>query len=82
MANILWLANYDRESFVVDNFPFVFFTVDAALEELVQSGVCLQHKVAVDGVSELLADTRSTSLMMKAMKCICAIYIAVKSPKC
>ena len=49
-------GNYDRVSFAVENFPFVFFTLEAARDELLQNGVSMRHEVAVDGVSELLAD--------------------------
>lgn len=49
-------GDYDKESFKLNNFPFVFHTVTAARELLLKSGVKLLHEVASDGVSELMAD--------------------------
>jgi len=49
-------GDYDKDTFAADNFPFVFFTVADARSELAQSGVTLLHEIAVDGVSELLAE--------------------------
>ena len=49
-------GNYNHETFQCDNFPFVFFTVANAREELVNAGIKLLHEIAADGVSELLAD--------------------------
>jgi len=49
-------GDYDKKTFALDNFPFVFFTVADARSELAQGGMTLLHEVAVDGVSELLAE--------------------------
>jgi len=50
-------GNYNKETFDVNNFPFVFFTVEEARNELIQSsGFNLLKEIAVDGVSELLAE--------------------------
>ncbi|MCL2399937.1 MAG: class I SAM-dependent methyltransferase [Defluviitaleaceae bacterium] len=49
-------GDYDKETFVVDNFPFVFFTVSKARNEIIQNEIILLHEIAVDGVSELLAE--------------------------
>ena len=50
-------AAYDRETFQVENFPFVFLTLDAMRRELAEIGVHVLREVASDGVSELLAGT-------------------------
>ncbi|MBQ9163070.1 MAG: class I SAM-dependent methyltransferase [Clostridia bacterium] len=49
-------GDYDRDSFRLDDFPFVFHTVDAAREILAAGGVKILHEVASDGVSELLEE--------------------------
>lgn len=49
-------GDYDKESFRLIDFPFVFHTVDAAKELITESGTKLLHSVAADGFSELLAD--------------------------
>ena len=54
--NYLNTGDYNRETFAVDNFPFVFFTVTNARNELMQTGLQILHEVAVDGVSELIAE--------------------------
>ena len=54
--NYLVNGEYNHETFRLNNFPFVFFTVDNARSELVNAGVKLIHEIAVDGVSELLAE--------------------------
>lgn len=48
---------YDHETFQVENFPFVFLTLDGMRRELWENGVELLREIAADGVSELLADT-------------------------
>lgn len=45
---------YDKESFRLVDFPFVFHTLDACRELLGDGGVRLLHEVAADGVSELM----------------------------
>ena len=45
--------NYD-EHFKIEDFPFVFFTVDEARQMLVNGNINLLNEVASDGVSELL----------------------------
>lgn len=49
-------GDYDKESFRLDNFPFVFHTVDAARALLQKGGVNILCEVASDGFSELLED--------------------------
>lgn len=49
-------GDYDKESFRLEDFPFVFHTVDACRELLRGCGVSILHEVAADGASELLAD--------------------------
>ena len=48
-------GDYDKETFKLNDFPFVFHTVDRARALLTGSGVHLLHEVASDGASELLA---------------------------
>ena len=47
---------YDKETFKLDDFPFVFHTVDECRELLDEGGIKVMHEVAADGVSELLED--------------------------
>lgn len=49
-------GDYDKESFKLEDFPFVFHTVDGCRELLNRGGVKIIHEIASDGVSELLAD--------------------------
>ena len=49
-------TSYDHESFKVEDFPFVFFTVDACREMLKSGGIEIRHEVASDGFSEMLED--------------------------
>jgi len=53
-VNYLKNGDYNHETFAVNNFPFVFFTVADARDELSQIKVL--HEVASDGISELLAE--------------------------
>jgi len=54
--NYLANGDYNHETFQLNNFPFVFFTVSDARDELVNTGIKLLHEIAVDGVSELLEE--------------------------
>ncbi len=47
---------YDHDTFHVEDFPFVFFTVSQCREMLQKGGVTLLREVAADGMSEMLAD--------------------------
>lgn len=49
-------GDYDKESFELEDFPFVFHTVDECRAMLHSGGVQVLHEVASDGVSELLED--------------------------
>lgn len=49
-------GDYDKETFRLHNFPFVFHTVDAARKLLWDGGIKILHEVASDGASELLAE--------------------------
>ncbi len=49
-------GRYDKETFKVEDFPFVFDTVSGARELLEQSGVIIEKEIASDGMSELLSD--------------------------
>jgi len=54
--NYLKSGYYNHETFAADNFPFMFFTVSEARDEIKKSGVEILHEVAADGVSELLSE--------------------------
>ncbi len=48
-------GDYDKDSFKMHDFPFVFFTLDQCRRMLREGGINILHEVASDGVSELLA---------------------------
>ena len=48
-------GDYDKETFKLNDFPFVFHTVGAARKLLSNSSINILHEVASDGASELLA---------------------------
>lgn len=48
--------SYDHETFKVEDFPFVFFTLPQCEAMLEKENICVEHIVAADGVSELLED--------------------------
>ncbi len=49
-------GSYDKETFRLEDFPFVFHTVEGCRAMLRKGGVKILHEVAADGASELLAD--------------------------
>ena len=49
-------GDYDKATFALENFPFVFHTVDACRAMLQRGGVNILHEVASDGISELMAE--------------------------
>lgn len=49
-------GDYDKATFKLDDFPFVFHTVDECRRMLREGGVRILHEVASDGVSELMAE--------------------------
>lgn len=49
-------GDYDKETFRLNDFPFVFHTVESARELLAEGGVKVLHAVAADGVSELMEE--------------------------
>lgn len=49
-------GDYDKESFKLHDFPFVFHTVDACRAMLRQGGVHILREIAADGVSELMEE--------------------------
>ncbi len=48
-------GDYDKETFKLNAFPFVFHTVGTARKLLADGGINILHEVAFDGASELLA---------------------------
>ncbi len=55
-ANYFSSGDYDKETFKLNDFPFVFHTVDAARKLLADGCVKVIHEVASDGASELMAN--------------------------
>lgn len=49
-------GDYNKETFRLDDYPFVFHTVERCRELLQKGGIHILHEVASDGVSELLQD--------------------------
>ena len=49
-------GDYNKETFRLDDFPFVFHTVDHCRALLEKAGIQIDHEVASDGASELLQD--------------------------
>ena len=49
-------GDYDKETFKLTDFPFVFHTVSACRDMLRKGGVHIVHEVASDGASELMAE--------------------------
>ena len=49
-------GDYDKETFKLNDFPFVFHTVDAARKILSDGSVNILHEIASDGASELMAE--------------------------
>lgn len=47
-------GEYNKETFKLDDFPFVFHTVDECRRILREGGVRVLHEVASDGISELM----------------------------
>lgn len=50
------VGEYDKETFRLEDFPFVFHTVDGCRAMLRAGGIRILREVASDGVSELLED--------------------------
>ena len=47
-------GDYDKETFRLNDFPFVFHTLNAARNALARNGLKPIHEVAADGASELM----------------------------
>ena len=54
--NYIKTGDYDRKTFKMDDFPFVFHTVEGCRNILKNGGIKIMHEVASDGVSELIAE--------------------------
>ncbi len=56
--DINWLkgTSYNHETLKVEDFPFVFFTYDDCVKMLKMANIDIIHRVASDGLSELLQD--------------------------
>ncbi len=52
----LLAGDYNKETFQLDDFPFVFHTLTRCRELLTKGGIRICKEIASDGVSELLAD--------------------------
>ena len=68
---------YNHENFRIDNFPFVFFTLEESREMILSNGLVMQKEIAADGVSELLAE--KINLMSEAAY---ARYLAYHMANC
>ena len=55
-SDYLIAGDYNKETFRLDDFPFVFHTPDHCRELLGKAGIQICHEVASDGASELLQD--------------------------
>ena len=55
-ADYLLRGDYDKETFRLEDFPFVFHTVPRCRELLAKAGIRVCHEVAADGASELLGE--------------------------
>jgi len=55
-ADYLINGEYDKQTFRLMDFPFVFHTLEHARDVLAEAGIRVLHEVASDGVSELLKD--------------------------
>ena len=55
-SEYLMAGDYNKETFRLDDFPFVFHTPDHCRELLGKAGIQICHEVASDGASELLQD--------------------------
>lgn len=54
-VNYFSIGDYNKETFKLNDFPFVFHTVDKARKLLADGCINVLHEVAADGASELLA---------------------------
>ena len=54
-SNYFSNGDYDKDTFKLNDFPFVFHTVESARNLLHKSDINILHEVASDGASELLA---------------------------
>ena len=54
-SNYFSNGDYDKDAFKLNDFPFVFHTVETARNLLHESDINILHEVASDGASELLA---------------------------
>ncbi len=55
-ADYLLNGDYNKETFRLDDFPFVFHTVEHCRALLGKAGIQIHHEVASDGASELLQE--------------------------
>ena len=55
-GNYFASGDYNKETFALDDFPFVFHTVAECREMLRRGGVRILREVASDGYSELMAE--------------------------
>ncbi len=54
--NYFMTGDYDKDTFALHDFPFVFHTVQECREMLFRGGVRILHEVASDGASELMEE--------------------------
>ena len=56
-ADYLLNGAYDKDTFKLYDFPFVFHTLARCRTLLKEAGIEILHEIAVDGVSELIQET-------------------------
>lgn len=81
-SDYLVSGDYNKETFQLDDFPFVFHTVDRCRELLIKAGIHIHHEVASDGVSELLKDLISTMDDTTYQQYLRYHYYICEKPEC
>lgn len=81
-SDYLVSGDYNKETFQLDNFPFVFHTVDRCRELLIKAGIHIHHEVASDGISELLKDLISTMDDATYQQYLRYHYYICEKPEC
>ncbi|MGL5765529.1 MAG: class I SAM-dependent methyltransferase [Sarcina sp.] len=54
--NFFTSNSYDHDTFKVEDFPFIFFTLTQCRQMLKDGNIKIQKEIATDGMSELLSD--------------------------
>lgn len=73
---------YDKRSFRLYDFPFVFHTVDACRKLLSKGGIRILHEVASDGVSELMQEKINAMDEESYAQYLCYHAYICEKPEC